>query len=223
MMKLQIEELLDYLKAGASDPQIERRLKMDPDGSEMLRQAMLLYDMLGRLSASDEGDEDAEMFGTVASDARAAYSLADELPEPDMFDVSESDEVKPLSAKEIDSLSRLAQTAAGRIHGLGQLIFEIKGDRGSLSYVPDLSSLSWSTFEEIRASKKSFRFSDRDVMKLVPGEISAGTLQVRTEEFTISAPEHLTTRGVVSLAFTESRPAKPGRRHLWSSSVLAQL
>ena len=211
MMKLKIEEVLEYLEAGADDPHIEQRLKDDPDGPELLRQAKLMFDMLGRLPDGGEDDDGAEEFGAVAADVTAAYSIAEELPEPDMFDESESDEVKPLAAKEVDSLTRLTQMAAGRIRDLGQLCFEFEGDNISLSYIPELRFQDWSTLEEFRASRKGYRFSGPDMMKLTSGKKIAGTMKVRASGFTISAPENLTNRGVVPLEFTESRPAKPAR------------
>jgi hypothetical protein len=211
MMKLRIEELLDYLKAGADDPQIERRLEMDPDGTEMLRQAKLLFDLLGRLPAAGEDDESAEAIGIAAAEAAVDYSKADEFTEPDMFDESESDQIEPLSAKKIDSLTRLTQRAAGTVSDLGQLHFEFAGNKVSLSFMQDLRSLDWSTSEEIRASRKSYRFFDPAITNLFSGSKPDGTLEVHGNGLTISAPENISNRDVVSLEIRDSRLDKPAR------------
>ena len=68
MMKLKIEQVVEYLQSGEKDRQIKRMLRSDPDGPELLRQAKLMYELLGRLSDSPGSDD---LFAREAPEARS--------------------------------------------------------------------------------------------------------------------------------------------------------
>jgi hypothetical protein len=137
MMKLQLDQVLEYVRGGEVDPFVKEMLERDPDGADMLRQARLMFDVLGEGPAPDD---DAMGAGAVADAAPDLYALSAERAgdlatdeyAPDLFD----DQVSRVSEKQIAGLSKLAQRASGPIRRLGELRIVHWPDRVDLSYEP---------------------------------------------------------------------------------------
>ena len=67
MVKLEFEQVLEYVKDGEKDPHIGGMLRTDPDGPAMLREARLMYDVLGQqpdVTGGDEPPVEVNMVGT---------------------------------------------------------------------------------------------------------------------------------------------------------------
>ena len=134
MMKLKIEEVLEYLQAGEKDQQMEQRLRADPDGPGLLRQAKLMYELLGRLSDSPDSDdlfagEPADALAVVA-EAATSYDYRDR----DLFDEKGDEQVLRTAMKDAPAMSRLAARSAGPYCGIGTLVIRLENDLVELSW-----------------------------------------------------------------------------------------
>ena len=132
MMKLQFEQVLEYLLKGGDDPHVERMLERDPDGPEMLRQAKLLHQMLKVHAEKSTGKGDpAPTSGDFVAEASAfmGFTAAPRFKVGDLFDqVSEFLDTADVPQSEIQEAQQLAQRVAGPPRRIGELLVIIRGD-----------------------------------------------------------------------------------------------
>jgi hypothetical protein len=138
MMKPNIEDVVDYVKAGEGDPEMQQTLDMHPDGPELLKQARFICRMLQeQLGTADGGAAVADMersggdlrqvlesrhesFGRAAQDTRTFYQSAS-LKRPSKKTSSTHDMLRRSHFEGVD---------------LGTLEVEIDGEQATLSYQP---------------------------------------------------------------------------------------
>lgn len=132
MMKLQFEQVLDYLLKGGDDRRVERMLERDPDGPEMLRQAKLLHRMLkvhAEKSTGKGGPTPAS--GDVVAEASVFVGLTatPRFKIDDLFDQgSELRDAADVPQSEIQEAQRLAHRVAGPPRKIGGSLVIIHGD-----------------------------------------------------------------------------------------------
>ncbi len=154
MMRPTFEQVLEYLKTGEEDRQVESMIKHDPDGAEKLRQAKLMLELLSRRSGtkdSDEADiESGELLGSgleqehhAVAEAAVSYISDDEYVDHD---------VRKSSLRNIEELTALTRRAAGSIENLGTLYIAYQGQRHTTRFEPD-----WSLLEKRRSELDIFR------------------------------------------------------------------
>jgi hypothetical protein len=132
MMKLQFEQVLEYLLKGGDDPRIESMLEHDPDGPKMLRQAKLLHQMLkvhAEKSTGKGGPAPARGDFVAEASAFMGATAAPRFKVDDLFgEGSEFRDSADVPQSEIQEAQRLAQRVAGPPRKIGRLLVIIRGD-----------------------------------------------------------------------------------------------
>lgn len=137
MMKPKFDDVIEYVKAGEDDRQMEKMLDLHPDGQEFLKQARFICRMLQRQSESK---------GTGGL-AAGLGSFAAKLESPVMRHSEESMHVRdtltfyqeaPLRrrAKRSPSIGDMIEGEGQRSEDLGTLEFISEGGQIALSYEP---------------------------------------------------------------------------------------
>jgi len=227
-MKLRFEQVLDYLEAGADDPEFEDFLKNHPDGPRMLAEAKRLHALLHEQAEEDGGDEDdvagaAQM--SVKDDALESFDMeapAAELRVPgELFE----NDLRDLSSKDVMVAAKLAQRAASSVRNLGELTIVARKADMLLSFEPapprtrpgprrsQLSSKlkdGTETFYQ-SASSPRMRESDDAFMGFMSGRASTGELKIRGMGIEISAPGTQEQYEAIRLSVADTRLRIPAR------------
>lgn len=139
MMRPKFEQVLEYVRAGEEDPQIEEMLRHDPDGQENLKQARFIVKMLGRRTEStqDESTDDTDLAAapeissmmSTQSDASFRRISFEEIQQPS------PDELMP-------KIFDLVRDATSSTSDLGTLEVLVRDEQVFLSFEPGKSSQS---------------------------------------------------------------------------------
>jgi hypothetical protein len=166
MMTPKFEDVVEYVRGGADDPEMEALLDQHPDGDELLRQARFIVRMLKR--AAEETDRP----GIAAKREIAAANL------------KRAAAVNAMRALEISSEKMSLQLSESREsffdddrrgdESLGTLEFSTEGERVSLSYQP---------------SKVSMRFRGKPYPKFELPESGVEGIEIRGAGITLSLPD----------------------------------
>ena len=138
MMKSEFDDVIEYVKAGENDPEVEKMLHLHPDGQELLKQARFICKMLQRQSEStDDGDIAASLHKIVGgvegvADLRSMEYLGAKRPRRTFYQEA------PLSIRASQSLSISRKIKGGErdVEDLGTLELAMEGKQVALSYDP---------------------------------------------------------------------------------------
>jgi len=150
MMRPTFDEVLEYLRAGEEDSKFEERLKQEPDGPSLLREAELMLTMLrGAAEPIDIEEDDQAMAASFENVVALESSMVAEgsLALKPRKDRSETGSTGRLDSEAM-SISHLVRDAAGRANGLGVLTIRIKDGKVDASCQP-------SNLHEIRPKDKN--------------------------------------------------------------------
>ena len=137
MMKPNFIDVVEYVKDGQKDPEMEKMLSAHPDGPELLKQARFICKMLEKeAKASDLGGLAASFSLDVAGSERVdevRFMQSLSMPEAD-FDAAETFGTRaPLRRRR--SLDQMIDRAGGRGEDLGTLMYEDVDERDRKSVV----------------------------------------------------------------------------------------
>ena len=109
MMKPNFDDVIEYVKAGENDPDMEETLRLHPDGQELLKQARFICAVLRRLHGkADDGDLAASAAGVA--DAMPSMSRLRGIWSPcESRSPNEPSTNRPLCGARRDNRSRLAR------------------------------------------------------------------------------------------------------------------
>ena len=197
MMKPNFIDVIEYVKDGQDDPEMEKMLSAHPDGPELLKQARFICKML---------EKDARAFGdgAVAAnfsfDITASDSVSDMVSEISMSareevaSLSRSDELRVLAPGR-RSIDQLIDRAGGRGEDLGSLIYADEGERTMFSY-------------EQSESAKS-RYGEAFLAHHFRGRDKPEGLQIVSKTIDISVPESVAKGDPVSIRVTLGSRQRP--------------
>ena len=212
MMKLEFEQVLEYVRGGEKDPGIEKLLQIDPNGPAMLSEARLIYEVLGEQpeplkppAARRPRVMRSAAFDAPTRDLQAAAEpeFAGSSSNTDLFGDDQSGQFTPSDAK---SLSRLASRAAGPRRELGELRIG-RGERtASLSYEP----------RPRPPQKRRPELADEaaDVMTFYQSArppVPAEGIEIKGYGLTIKLPEDVPADGPLRFRITDTRLRAPAR------------
>ena len=138
MMKPKFADVVEFVKDGQKDPEMEKMLSAHPDGSELLKQARFICKMLEKEAQADRG---AGIAASLSLDV-AAFERSDEVmsmesasePEEDFAVYQRAEMRAPLFRRR--SINQIIDRAGGRGEDLGTLVYADEGDRTVFSYEP---------------------------------------------------------------------------------------
>jgi len=138
MMKSKFDDVIEYVKAGENDPEVEKMLHLHPDGQELLKQARFICKMLQRQSESTDNGDIAASFNKIVgsvegvADLRSMEYLGAKRPRRTFYQEA------PLSIRASQSLSISRKIKGGErdVEDLGTLELAMEGKQVALSYDP---------------------------------------------------------------------------------------
>ena len=139
MIKPKFEDVLDYVRAGDEDRNMELMLRHDPNGPELLKQAKFICKMLERQAKpADEGDPAPDLDAPVGDlrrvfAAKESISVRDESPPAGEYFQAIA---RQAPADESSSIDRLVEQASRSREELGTLVITVEGEQATLSYGP---------------------------------------------------------------------------------------
>ena len=122
MMRPTMEQLIDFVRDGESDPKIADMLKFDPDANAKLLEARFIYSMIGEQSTPDMDDSEAadvadlnnvfnmEVAGLEMESPRSPERSALRLAEP------------PDGSYQVPDIARSVRSAGPPGHDLGTVL-----------------------------------------------------------------------------------------------------
>ena len=211
MMKLEFEQVLEYVRDGEQDPRIEKLLQTDPDGPAMLREARLMFEVLGEQPEPPESPPVSDAFKMLSASADAAKIERPASKEPlvassretaDLFGDESGSQFTPSDAK---SMSLLAKRAAGPKREIGELRIR-RGERtASLSYdpKPGLPKLKRPQLRDAAAEPVTYYQSEP--RKRVTD------IKIKGYGLTIKLPEDVPADGRLTIKITDTQLRAPAR------------
>ena len=146
MMHPQFDDLIEYVRAGETDPEMQELLAGNPDGQELLKQARFickaLHDRYG--ASGDIGDVAAADMAWGKLDDISALESASAAPErPRIRTFYQSAPLRKSRRKRSPSIRRLLARIDSERQDLGTLSFAVDEQRVSASYQPSLVVASY--------------------------------------------------------------------------------
>jgi hypothetical protein len=198
MMKPKFADVVEYVKDGQEDPEMEKMLSAHPDGQELLKQARFICKMLeNEAEASDVGGMAAKFrLDVAASDRRVAQMMsAESMREPEeSFAEYHSAELRaPLYRK--PSIAQMIDRAGGRGEDLGTLMYEDVGERIEFSY------------EQSETAKS--RYGEAFLSHHFRGQDKPEGLHIISKTINITVPESVAKGEPVSIRVTIGSRQRP--------------
>lgn len=192
MMKSEFDDVIEYVKAGENDPEVEKMLHLHPDGQELLKQARFICKMLQRQSEStDDGDIAASLHKIVGgvegvSDLRSMEYLGAKRPRRTFYQEA------PLSIRASQSLSISRKIKGGErdVEDLGTLELAMEGKQVALSYDP-----SEAVVRRTRNIKSP---------RVAPAQTDFEGILIQTRGYTLSLPNALTSDEPVAIRVNQN-------------------
>jgi hypothetical protein len=184
MMKPKFDDVIEYVRAGKDDPELEKQLDMHPDGKEFLKLARFICRMLEREDHQRRGKEFAAREKTAGFGKRfAAMQSVD-------FSVEQS-----AMAMEADT----AQTfgAGPDITELGTLEFAFEDERVVLSYEP---------------AEQADEFISSFLVGSEPPKPTLAGIHIRGATITLSLPESVLAGEPLIVHLSHGARQMPARR-----------
>ena len=215
MMKLQFEQVLEYVEQGETDPGIRTHLQMQPDGPELLRQARLMNEMM-KLRAEKGGFGDAwtgsESFGEAQSTSFEARETREPMQEM-LFESAASykrddDRVSPNETKRLQDL---ASRAAGTVVDIGRLCLSFDGHRVTVSVETGNAESAGMTAKMLQRSAAHKDLMDENVAELRRREPKSKTIEVRGDGISVSVNARTTVDGTLDFRIVNQRLNAPAR------------
>ncbi len=136
MMRPTFEQVLDYLRSGEENPEIEEMLKHDPDGRTKLREAEMMLTLLRGGADPIDADDDADALVTSVQEvASMESSMVTEGPlalkrRSETFKAGSPGE----TSEEVFRTADLVRDAAGSMHKMGTLSVQIESGAVEVTY-----------------------------------------------------------------------------------------
>ena len=139
MMKPNFIDVVEYVKDGQKDPEMEKMLSAHPDGPELLKQARFICKMLEKEAKAPDVGGIAATFSLKI----AALDRADEMESMEFMESAPAPEEKIMSSQFAKSkapssrrrsLDQMIDRAGGRGEDLGTLMYEDVDERTVFSY-----------------------------------------------------------------------------------------
>jgi hypothetical protein len=215
MMKLRFEQVLEYVEQGENDRRMKKRLQMDPDGPELLRQARLMHDMM-KLRA-EKGAPDEDWAGSGADSAAQFDSVeVAEVHEQMKLMLSESaasyqrDDDR-MSLNDVSQLQNLAGRAAGRIREIGSIRLIHDGHRVAVSFEPDDDLSAALAMRQSITPTARRDLTDDDLLQFKRRRPVPNSVEVRGHDLSISVNAETTVDGTLVLRIIDRRLSAPAR------------
>jgi len=212
MMMPKLIDVIEFVKDGQSDPEMEKTLSLHPDGQELLKQARFICKMLeneadAKAAVGDElesFDMDADGFAGIA-ELRSVErsSIAEE--SGSFFESAASMESPEYSS----SISRMIEQFGRDGEDLGSLVFEDDGEQSLFTYEPSsfantkLNDPKLTSSLQLQVGTKNIRILGSEISVFVPKSVPTGErLPVRITYGLREIPAH----GFPFLYMPESGP-----------------
>jgi len=135
MMKPKIDDVIEYVKAGEDDRQMEKMLDLHPDGQEFLKQARFICRMLQDQAESKDTGGLAAGFGSAKLESPVAMHSAESMLVRDELTFYQEAPLRR-RAKRSPSIGDMIEGEGQRSEDLGTLEFVVEVDQVVLSYEP---------------------------------------------------------------------------------------
>ena len=197
MMKPKIDDVIEYVKAGEDDRQMEKMLDLHPDGQEFLKQARFICKMLQDQAESADDRGLAASFDIAASSAKSAdmRSVESMLVRDELTFYQEA----PLRRrpKRSPSIGNMIDGEGQRSEDLGTLEIATEGKQVDLSYAPSTAVMD--------------RYGKPYLLKYHAAQKDIEGIQIRGSEFTISIQDSLPSGEPMTLRMTSRTQQMPAR------------
>jgi hypothetical protein len=183
MMMPKFVDVIEFVKDGQSDPEMEETLGLHPDGQELLKQARFICKMLDN-EADDKaavGDElasfDMDAAGpteVAAMQLEALSGIAEE--SGSFFEAAARMESPEYSS----SISRMVENIGRDGEDLGTLVFEDDGQQSLFAYEPSsfantkLNDPKLISSLQLQVGTKNIRILGNNISIFVPNSVPAG-------------------------------------------------
>jgi hypothetical protein len=212
MMMPKFIDVIEFVKDGQSDPEMEKTLSLHPDGQELLKQARFICKMLdneadAKAAVGDELaslDMDAdEVAGTAAMRSEEPARIAER--SSSSYELAARIEPPEYSS----SIRRMIEQFGREGEDLGSLVFEDDGEQSLFTYEPSsfantkLNDPKLTSSLQLQVGTKNIRVLGNDISVFVPNSVPAGErLSVRITYGLRETPAH----GFPFLYMPESGP-----------------
>ena len=199
MMKPNFDDVIEYVKAGEDDPDMEETLRLHPDGQELLKQARFICAVLRRLHGeADDGD-------LAASAASVADAMRNVAASRDMESMRESFSERALyqsapmrrPKRQPQSIGQMIDSEGRSTEDLGTLEFAEEGETVVISYEPTDSVM-------MRYGKPLIKYA------LAQADIDG--IEIRGQGITLTLPDKLPAGERATLQVTRGLKRLPARR-----------
>ena len=136
MMTPKFTDVVEYVRTGEDDPEMEILLEQHPDGAELLKQARFIARMLKRSAEESDHPGIAAKIGKVVARSRGP------VPIHAMRALEASDD--EMSSELFESRDSIPGDGRRRSEDLGTLEFAQEGERITMSYEPSKAALRYS-------------------------------------------------------------------------------
>ena len=197
MMKPNFIDVVEFVKDGQKDPEMEKMLSAHPDGPELLRQARFICKMLENEAKADRGAGIAASLSldSAVPDRIAEMMTAESVPaSKKMRMFSRSEELRDLAPKR-RSFDQMINRASARGEDHGTLLYGDEGERTVFSYEPSETAKS--------------RYGEAFLAHHFRGRDRPEGLQIVSKMIDISVPESVPTGEPVSIRVTIGSQRRP--------------
>jgi hypothetical protein len=197
MMKPDFDDLIEYVRAGEIDPEMQELLDHNPDGQELLKQARFICKVLrdrygesGDIGATADADT---AWGTLGEVAAMNLENLEDAGARTFYQSAPFRQPRRRRPTHIDTL--LAHIESDR-QKLGTLTFAVDEQRVSVSYQPS----------EVVAS-----YAQKFPGKVPTLQLGLLGIQIRSIDLNISLPESLAAGDPITLRLSRSHRQRPAR------------
>ena len=183
MMMPKFVDVIEFVKDGQSDPEMEEMLRLHPDGQDLLKQARFICKML-----ENEADDKAAVGDELASldmdTDGVAEILSKSFEEPSRIAeqrVMASESLEYVDRSEnLSDIKLMIERSGLESEDLGSLVFEDDGEQSLFTYEPSpfgqykLGNRKFSNSLQMQVGTKSLRILGNDISVFVPTSVPAG-------------------------------------------------
>jgi hypothetical protein len=186
MMKPKFDDVIEYVRAGKDDPELEKQLDMHPDGKEFLKLARFICRMLEREDQQRRGGGFAALEKTAGFEkpSEAVHSASFSVESPESARISEGDIAQFLGA-------------GPDITELGTLEFAFEDERVVLSYEP---------------AEQADEFISSFLVGSEPPKPTLAGIHIRGATITLSLPESVLAGEPLIVHLSHGARQMPARR-----------
>ena len=199
MMKPKFDDVLDYVRDGEVDPEMEELLDLDPDGQELLKQARFICKVL-----QDRYGESGDI--GIAADADMAWGDIQE----DAVMIAESSEPEDRQIRSLQKSASLREPRRMRSAALNRMlagIYSERQDLGTLSFAADEERIS-ATYEP---SEFVAAYAEKFLRKIPQTQLGLLGVQIQSQRINIALPESIAVGDPITLHLSSSLRQMPAR------------